>query len=344
MTVRRSGLLWAQALLGATLCLALGAPVPAVARFADDKASEETAQEKVDISGLPWNQVERYDRFPRERGYNDLYDALREHANQSYEGVSETDSREIVCWGDSMTEGVGAGLATIKKGGQKNNISFKAYPQILQELTGLKTFNFGIAGATSEEIALMQGALSIEELRSPLEVFLPRIAHEGEQHPGDILILEIGSNGGWANRYKRLIKQYRAMIEHSGCKDYLIIGDTDDPGTSIADLRQQPFAPGTGPGETAWEAALRKEFGDHFINMRVYLIEHGLDVCGLKRNRADRAMADKGCISTKLRYDWTHFNSYGYYAQAYGIYERGLELGYWGPDALPLEELLTPRN
>ena len=31
-------------------------------------------------------------------------------------------------------------------------------------------------------------------------------------HSGDILILEIGSNGGWENDYKTLILQYDAMI------------------------------------------------------------------------------------------------------------------------------------
>ena len=327
--------------LAAIFAGALCFPLPTYARNADaqEDLGEDQIESEIDFYGLSWDQVERYDRFPRKRGYDDFYDALRERANQSYDGVKEDDPREIVCWGDSMTEGWGASLATINTAGRKTRISFKAYPQILQELTGIKTFNFGVSGATSEEIALMQGALSINELRDPLEVFSPRVAHEGEQHPGDILILEIGSNGGWGNRYKRLIKQYRAMIEHADCTEFLIVGDTDDPGTSIADLRQRPFELGTGPGETTWEAALREEFGEHFINMRVYLIEHGLEVCGLKRTNKDRALADRGCISTKLRADWTHFNSYGYYAQAYGIYERGIELGYWGPDVVTLAAL-----
>lgn len=37
----------------------------------------------------------------------------------------------------------------------------------------------------------------------------------------------------------------------------------------------------------------------------------------------------RGNISKQLRYDWTHFNAYGYYVKGVGIYEKGKELGYW---------------
>ena len=37
----------------------------------------------------------------------------------------------------------------------------------------------------------------------------------------------------------------------------------------------------------------------------------------------------KGNISEQLRYDWTHFNSYGYYSKGIAIYAKGVELGYW---------------
>lgn len=92
-------------------------------------------------------------------------------------------------------------------------------------------------------------------------------------HPGDILVLEIGSNGGWNNDYDVLIAQCRTMLEHAGSERFIILGDTDDPGTSIGDLSQQPFDQGEGPGETNWEAVLREEFGKYFVNMLVFLIE-----------------------------------------------------------------------
>ncbi|MDO5382377.1 MAG: hypothetical protein Q4F06_06665 [Eubacteriales bacterium] len=151
-------------------------------------------------------------------------------------------------------------------------------------------------------------------------------------HQDDILILEIGSNGGWDSDYRQLIAQYDSIINNSGCKYYIIVGDTDDPGTSIGDNNQTEFDDSgsyVGIGDTSWEAALREAYGEHFFNTRVYLIKNGLSICGLDANRQDLDYYLRGDISPQLRADWTHFNAYGYYAKAQGIYEKGRSLGYW---------------
>ena len=307
-----------------------------------------------------------------------------------YPGTSDEDTREIVCWGDSMTQGVGAdtdeGALVSLADGELYDTSYQSYPQVLSQLTGLDTYNFGVAGATSAEIAAMQGGLTWEELEAaeksvevadagdadanaadagdadanaadeddadaanvaddadadaaddadaddqPVSHIDPDVIEEGEQHTGDILVLEIGSNGGWNNDYQVLIDQYRAMIERSGCEDYLILGDTDDPGTSVGDTSQVPFTEDYAPRETNWEAALREAFGDHFINMRVFLIKHGLEISGLTPTEEDVADARLGCISKQLRSDWTHLNARGYFAKAVAVYQRGVKLGYWSP-------------
>ncbi len=147
----------------------------------------------------------------------------------------------------------------------------------------------------------------------------------------DILILEIGSNGGWGDNYQQLILQYDSIILNAGCKYYIIVGDTDDPGTS-ADIHQGEYNEDgsyVGIGDTAWEAALREAYGDHFFNTRTYMIQHGLDDCGLKTTTQDLDDYLRGNISKQLRYDWTHFNAYGYYSKGKGIYQKGVELGYW---------------
>ena len=78
-----------------------------------------------------------------------------------YPGTSDEDTREIVCWGDSMTQGVGAdtdeGALVSLADGELYDTSYQSYPQVLSQLTGLDTYNFGVAGATSAEIAAMQG-------------------------------------------------------------------------------------------------------------------------------------------------------------------------------------------
>ena len=144
-------------------------------------------------------------------------------------------------------------------------------------------------------------------------------------------MLEMGSNGGWSNDYQELILQYDNIILNSGCKYYIIVGDTDDPVKS-ADANQDEYDESgdyVGIGDTSWEAALREAYGDHFFNARTYLIQYGLSVCGLSVLEDDLDNYRKGNISEQLRYDWTHFNCYGYYAKGVGIYKKGIELGYW---------------
>lgn len=152
-----------------------------------------------------------------------------------------------------------------------------------------------------------------------------------ERSAKDILILEMGSNGGWSNNYKQLILQYDDIILNSGCKYYIVLGDTDDPADS-ADANQGEYGEDgnyVGIGDTAWEAALREAYGEHFFNTRTYMIQNGLTDCGLDTTTDDLENFKKGNISEQLRYDWTHFNCYGYYSKGIGVYKKGIELGYW---------------
>ena len=152
-----------------------------------------------------------------------------------------------------------------------------------------------------------------------------------ERSAKDILILEMGSNGGWENDYKQLILQYDSIILNSGCQYYIIVGDTDNPAESIDENQDEYGSDGNyvGIGDTSWEAALRLAYGDHFFNTRTYMIQNGLSDCGLDTTTDDLENFKKGNISEQLRYDWTHFNCYGYYSKGIGIYKKGVELGYW---------------
>ena len=152
-----------------------------------------------------------------------------------------------------------------------------------------------------------------------------------ERSAKDILILEMGSNGGWENDYQQLILQYDDIILNSGCKYYIVLGDTDDPADS-ADANQGEYGEDgnyVGIGDTAWEAALREAYGEHFFNTRTYMRQNGLTDCGLDTTTDDLENFKKGNISEQLRYDWTHFNCYGYYSKGIGVYKKGVELGYW---------------
>lgn len=129
----------------------------------------------------------------------------------------------------------------------------------------------------------------------------------------DILILEIGHNGGWNEDYEVLISQYNSMIEHNNRKEYIIVGDTD----------------GTAESKEEWEKALEGAFGEHFVNMREYLSENGLRDCGLTPTADDKNKIESGEVPLSLKSDATHLNSYGYWSKGNAIYIKGVELGYW---------------
>ena len=328
-----------------------------------------------------------------------------------------------------MTYGTNSGPGSITVNGMKKNVSYYSYPQTLQELTGITAYNFGMPGATSDEIAMMQGGLAMKTDRTVTvkdtnEAELRIIRSDNNEFISndwgfldDVYILNrpfnVRKTEGWhyisriyelelnsevqnskelvmlsdvkgknsnaaviketeavekenpsketatqkpttepatpayetitipegtrvytktAIDHSGVILQYDAMIQEFGCKYYIVVGDTDDPGTSIGDLSQgETDANGNyiGTGDTSWEAALRLAYGDHFINMRTYLIENGLKDTGIMPTKDDLENYKRGNISKKLRSDWTHLNCMGYYSKGKGIYLKGVELGYW---------------
>ena len=201
----------------------------------------------------------------------------------------------INCWGDSMTAGQGG--------------SGVSYPKVLKELTGFPVNNFGVSGENTYEI-------------------VDRSAEYGDQS-GDIMIIEMGDNGKWKNM-NDLIRQYQNMLDEAGCSNYIIISSTDDPNDTDQIWGESGYEPGM--QDTWYEAALKDAFGEHVVTARKYLIENGLSINGLDETDKDRERAEKGLISLQLRNYWidnTHLNEYGYRAQAYAVYEKGIELGYW---------------
>lgn len=306
-------------------------------------------------------------------------------------------NKKIVCWGDSITWGLGYDENTyIKNEAGIIDASNWNYPDTLKYYTGMDVYNLGVCGETSYEIALRQGGIKmyvekqvtvkpgkriqisiVDESGNPviLENFngyqsdnqepenvvyindipfkleydngslyisiydnavnksiklrkgsqvITKAAHDIS---GDVLVIQMGSNGGWDD-YEELIEQYKAMIANSGTECYIIIGDTDNPDESIdsANYTDNQYI---GTDDTMWEAALREAFGEHFINMRTYLLENALSITGLEPTQADEDDLSQGRVPETIKYDYTHLNSYGYYAIGYGVYEKGLELGYW---------------
>ena len=144
---------------------------------------------------------------------------------------------------------------------------------------------------------------------------------------GDAIIIQMGSNGGWDN-YSELIAQYKRMIANSGAEYYIIVGDTDNPDESI-EAQYYESSEEVGLNNTYWETALEEEFGEHFLNMRTYMLSQAIETTGLAYSEDDIADISYGRVPESLKSDYTHLNSYGYYAMGVAIYEKGQQLGYW---------------
>lgn len=172
-------------------------------------------------------------------------------------------------------------------------------------------------------ISLYEDTIRSVKIKKGAEV-VTKAAHDMS---ADVLIIEMGSNGGWDD-YDELISQYKAMIANSGTQCYIIIGDTDNPDEAI-DSENYNSSKEVGLNDTLWEAALREAFGEHFINMRTYLMQNALDITGKEANETDIENLLDGRVPDSIKYDYTHLNGYGYYAYGAGVYEKGVELGYW---------------
>lgn len=151
-------------------------------------------------------------------------------------------------------------------------------------------------------------------ISSPTEIKMPA----SEERKNDILILEMGNNGGYEGDYSILVKQYQTMIDYSGNGFYIIVGDTD----YAKSVRED------------WETALQDAFGDHFFNMRQYLVDFaakgGLNQYGITLNEDDLDCIAVGEVPYCLKIeDGSHLNSIGYTIEGNAIYQKGLELGYW---------------
>ncbi len=398
-------------IVAALLIIIIGVCVEVILSRAEIKAQYETngnrenqniiVEDEMKTEGSDAMEDKMNSAFENDKDINNDDSSVLEEYKETY----KDNMRAISCWGDSMMEGIGKSEAIIYTENGQKDISYYDTPTAIQEFTLMDTYNFGVSGENSYEIALRAGGIAIytdrdiwinnysgtsisfidgngkivymedysgygneykdypdtvfindrlcqierdynsNELLISLcssydeagykEMYIPQkslvIPQAAFEHKNDILILEMGSNGGWNNDYQELISQYQSIINFCECSDYIIVGDTDNPGLS-EDINQGIFNENgeyIGTKNTSWEDALQQAFGNHFLNTRTYLIENGLSDCGLMKTPEDMVNAQMGFISAQLRTDWTHFNSYGYYSKGKAIYLKGIELGYW---------------
>lgn len=79
---------------------------------------------------------------------------------------------------------------------------------------------------------------------------------------------------------------------------------------------------------TEMEDSLHDVFGKHYINLRKYLMQHGLQEAGITPTSTDKDSIARGAVPPSLLKDRVHFTAKGYTVVAKVIAQRFKELGY----------------
>lgn len=286
------------------------------------------------------------------------------------ESVVDDTKREpnIVCWGDSLTYGTGGegvtypsvlaektGLTVYNYGVRGETAKQIAIRMGLYQMTVLAftipedttpvsvsllyqgedpvMMRLGDVGMNPCEISGVKGELSYQEadgkyyftrLEAGKEVSVEEDAvvtmdAAGKVDANDIVVLFAGSNDRPTKEdAAALIATEKEMIAYLGSEKYIIVG-----------LTSQEMIPEV----AAVNEELKEAFGDHFLDIRSYFLEHGLEDAGITPTEQDKADIVAGEIPSSLRVDIVHGTPDFYQILGEQLYEKMRADGY-----LPKEE------
>lgn len=126
----------------------------------------------------------------------------------------------------------------------------------------------------------------------------------------------IGQNGGFADAAD-LIRQLNAMIKYSKSKRYIVISFHKPNGVMKTISRMKEM-----------EDSLNQSFGQHYINLREYMVNKGLTDAGLEPTQEDKDSIAKGQVPPQMMTDGCHFTTKGYEEIAKLVFDKIKELGY----------------
>ena len=110
----------------------------------------------------------------------------------------------------------------------------------------------------------------------------------------------VGQNGGYHNAAE-LVKQIKAMIAYSRCKNYVVVSFHKPNDVMPTAKRMMEM-----------EDTLAHNFGKHFINLRRHMVSHGLQDAGMTPTQEDRDSIAHGKVPPQLMVDGCHFTKQGY--------------------------------
>lgn len=276
-----------------------------------------------------------------ESGQVSVVDGMTETAESECTDIKENEPPDIVCWGDSLTYGTGGegvtypsvladetGLTVYNYGvcGEKADqiaIRMGLYPMtvsaftipagkeavavsLLCQGTDPVMLRLGDAGMNPCDIAGVRGELSFCEEDgnyyftrltagdevAVLDGTVVVMDAAGKTDPNDIVVLFAGSNDRPTREdAKILIETEKEMIGYLGSSKYIVVG-----------LTSQEMIPEV----AAVNEELKAAFGDHFLDIRTYLLEHGLEDAGITPTDQDLSDIASGEIPSSLRVDIVH--------------------------------------
>lgn len=130
----------------------------------------------------------------------------------------------------------------------------------------------------------------------------------------DVVVIFTGTNDGLdPSSIYDIIAVQKAMLDYADCRKYVIIGLTCKKVIpKIEEVNE----------------ILAQEYGEHFLDIRSYLLSHGMTDAGLIPTAQDEADLGRGEIPSSLRKDYVHGNSYFYEILAQQVYQKLQHLGY----------------
>lgn len=296
-------------------------------------------------------------------GQADVVDETTERTDTERADTGKEKEPDIVCWGDSLTYGTGGegvtypsvladetGLTVYNYGvcGEKADqiaVRMGLYPMTTgaftipaeREPVALSLLcdgedpimlRLGDAGMNPSDIAGVKGELSYSEedgnyyftrqtkgdAVTVSDGTVVTMDAAGKIDPDDIVVLFIGSNDRpTAEDAETLIATEKEMIRYLGSSKYIVVGLTSKEMI---------------PEVAAVNEKLAAAFGTHFLDIRSYLLEHGLEEAGIAPTDQDLMDLADGEIPSSLRVDIVHGTPDFYRILGEQLYEKMRSDGY----------------
>jgi len=143
------------------------------------------------------------------------------------------------------------------------------------------------------------------------------------------MILWVGRNN--ASSRATVNSDIAAMVAYSTSSSYLVLSVLNGTSEGVGTAAYTNIV-------TNLNADLATTYGTKFLDVRGYLVAHGLTDAGITATTGDVADVAADIVPRSLRYDSVHLNAAGYNVVATQVYNKLRALGLLTPAAGPLDE------